>query len=335
MNSISLIIPTYNRIEFLDKILKKVLANKFHALQEIIIVDSKSKDGTHELLNNYKKDSSILIHYENTINSISSKRNKGIEIANSDILIFIDDDCVPQDNFFEHHYDACIKNEYQINCGNIFFSKKDIINSNFIKYRNSRHIPFLNYDNNPKILDFQHIVTMNMSLRKKDLLSKKIYFDESFIGYGMEDNYFGLQAQKAGFKIVTNQAGICHFDYKGIDLHALKLYHTARGGVTQFIKLDKDKVWDLNYSYYLEKDYPHKYYFIKFLMKVVRLLLNFKISYLLLNILKITDKYSFLYFKVIYRYVCAAYYLKGIRDRVVESSNKDKLKDWYAEKPNN
>ena len=54
MNStdkISIIIPCYNEIKFLDTIVKRVLKNKIRNKQ-IIIVDDFSIDGTKELLKN-------------------------------------------------------------------------------------------------------------------------------------------------------------------------------------------------------------------------------------------------------------------------------------------
>ena len=43
---------------------------------------------------------------------------------------------------------------------------------------------------------------MNMSLRKKDLIQNNLFFDEEFLAYGMEDNYFGLEAVKKVLKFI-------------------------------------------------------------------------------------------------------------------------------------
>ena len=333
MNGISLIIPTYNRIEFLDKILRFILLDNYENLNEIIVVDSYSIDGTKQLIENYQSESNTSIRYKNVSNSISIKRNEGIKLAKSDFLIFIDDDCVPTKNFFKYHYEACLNNINQINCGNVYFADQFIKNSNVIKYRNSRHIPFLDIGNGSKNLSFQNIVTMNMSLRKKDILSKNLYFNEGFMGYGMEDNYFGLEAIKLGFQIKTNQASIIHYDFKGISLHAIKLYNTALGGVGHLSKLNQNAVWDLRYSFYLEKDFPHNNFLKKYYTTIIRLLLSFKLSKILIKFLIATDHLSFFYSNVLFKYVGASYYLKGISDRKNINFFKDPPKDWYVEKP--
>ncbi len=330
MNTLSLIVPTYNRVIYLDQILRFVEVSKFKYLREIIVVDSDSNDGTSRLIENYKKNFPIDIIYKNVKNSISIKRNVGIKLSSSDFLIFLDDDCIPQKNFFHYHYEACSRYEKSINCGNIFFEKKSTQNSNFINYRNSRHIPFLNLDGEMKELGFQHIVTMNMSLRKKDLIQNKLLFDEDFVAYGMEDNYFGLEAIKKGFKIYTNQASIIHYDYKGISLHLKKLYLTSKNGVKIFKFKDYDSSFKLSYSYFLEHDYKHKNIIESFFTCIIRNLLFVKVSYLLIIFLNFTDKYSSLYFRFIYRYVSATFYYRGIKDRHDPKKNmKLNISNWY------
>lgn len=333
MHFISLIIPTFNRVTYLDKILRSIINIDPNKLKEIIIVDSYSNDGTFELIKYYQKEYHFQIIYINTINSISEKRNQGIEKSSYDFLVFLDDDCVPSKNFFEHHYKSCLDGEYVINCGNIYFSNESISNSNVIKYRNSRHLPFITNDDNHKELGFQNIVTMNMSLRKSNLLDKNLKFNNSFQGYGMEDNYFGLEAMNKGFKIVSNQASITHYDHNGIGLHTIKLYNTALGGISKFKKLNQNAVWDLNYSFFLESDYPHKNILYKIISQICRLCLNFKIAKLIRTSLIFTDKKSYLYSRTLYRYVCAAFYLKGVVDRKNKVINYENLENWYENRP--
>ena len=81
MHTLSLIVPTYNRIIYLDQILRFVEVSKFKHLREIIIIDSDSSDGTSRLIENYKKNFPIDIIYKNVKNSISIKKtlNKTIQ----------------------------------------------------------------------------------------------------------------------------------------------------------------------------------------------------------------------------------------------------------------
>ena len=59
MNKISIVVPVYNEINTLDKILEKLESTDFCGLEkEIVLVDDKSTDGSceklHELENKYK-----------------------------------------------------------------------------------------------------------------------------------------------------------------------------------------------------------------------------------------------------------------------------------------
>ena len=99
MDSASLIIPTYKRVFYIDRIFRSLLSQDISKLKEVIIVDSDSNDGTKDLIKSYENNKQLTIIYDNVVNSVACKRNRGIEIATSECLIFIDDDCVPLDGF--------------------------------------------------------------------------------------------------------------------------------------------------------------------------------------------------------------------------------------------
>jgi glycosyltransferase involved in cell wall biosynthesis len=88
---ISIIIPCFNEISTIDKILDKVLAqSKFE--KEIIVIDDFSSDGTREYLqNNDKKKIDKLILNEKNFGKGYSLR-KGIEVSAGDIILIQDAD---------------------------------------------------------------------------------------------------------------------------------------------------------------------------------------------------------------------------------------------------
>ena len=92
---ISVIIPTYNRANFLIKTINSIL-NQSVVVDEIIIVDDGSTDNTKEIL------SSLNIKYiyqEN--NGVSSARNRGIVEATYDWIAFCDSDDIWHENKIE------------------------------------------------------------------------------------------------------------------------------------------------------------------------------------------------------------------------------------------
>ena len=330
MNTASLIIPTFNRVMFVDRIIRTLLLQDISKLSEVIILDSDSKDGTKELIELYQNSKQINIIYENVENSVSIKRNRGIEVSTSDCLIFIDDDCIPVSGFIDKHLDSCSKKGMRINCGNVYFDKKLINESNYIEYRNSRHLPYLCSDGENKILDYRTIVTMNMSARKSDLVECDLMFDENFIGYGMEDNEFGYRAESAGFDIVCNDAAIVHIEDKSPIEYASKIYHTARDGVKKVKEVMPAAVNGLSYSFYFEDGYVHKNKFLGVAVKSFRFLFNIRVAKFLLRILLVTDKTKLLYFRPFYMFVFACCYRKGVMDRGKSYERiSDVSEGWY------
>ena len=86
--SISVVIPTFNRLIYLERAIKSVL-NQTISVNEIIIVDDGSDDGTSEFVHsNYPN-----IKYIFQSNSgVSAARNTGIKAASSNWIAFLDSD---------------------------------------------------------------------------------------------------------------------------------------------------------------------------------------------------------------------------------------------------
>ena len=88
---ISIIIPCYNEINTIDKILDKVIAqSKFE--KEIIVIDDFSLDGTREYLQNKGKSKidKLLLNEKNFGKGCSLR--KGVEISDGDIILIQDAD---------------------------------------------------------------------------------------------------------------------------------------------------------------------------------------------------------------------------------------------------
>ena len=99
---ISIIICTYNRMEYLPNCLehlKNQTAKK--EFYEIIIIDNNSSDKTELICKDYiQKNSEINVTYFlEKKPGLSNARNRGIKEAKGDILCFIDDDGFATDNY--------------------------------------------------------------------------------------------------------------------------------------------------------------------------------------------------------------------------------------------
>ena len=98
---LSLIIPTYNCIDYLDETLESVISRPWEDV-ELILVDDGSDDGTAEKLelcrDALKNNTKILICEHR---GVSYARNTGIEASSGEWIAFMDCDDVLKDVFFE------------------------------------------------------------------------------------------------------------------------------------------------------------------------------------------------------------------------------------------
>jgi glycosyltransferase involved in cell wall biosynthesis len=85
---VSVIIPTYNREQYLRKALDSVLAQTYQRF-EIIVVDDGSTDNTRTMLSAYQE-SVRYVYQENQ--GISKARNTGIRNSHGDCIAFLDSD---------------------------------------------------------------------------------------------------------------------------------------------------------------------------------------------------------------------------------------------------
>ena len=89
---LSVIIPTYNRVLFLERALGSVLAQTVLP-GEIIIIDDGSDDSTEQMVKQFKTGSAVKIVYFKQLNrGPASARNRGIEASSSEFLAFLDSD---------------------------------------------------------------------------------------------------------------------------------------------------------------------------------------------------------------------------------------------------
>ena len=74
MNTVSVVIPTYNRINSISRAIDSVL-KQTHPINQIIVVDNNSTDNTSEILKNKYSKIEILVEQKQ---GVSFARNKGI-----------------------------------------------------------------------------------------------------------------------------------------------------------------------------------------------------------------------------------------------------------------
>jgi glycosyltransferase involved in cell wall biosynthesis len=93
---ISIIIPVYQEEKILPFVLKNYnqsLLRKY--LAELIVSDGGSSDNSVEIARNFAH--KVVVHQDSRRQTIAEGRNRGAEIAQGDLLVFINADTVPSD----------------------------------------------------------------------------------------------------------------------------------------------------------------------------------------------------------------------------------------------
>lgn len=102
---LSVVLPTYNRRERLEQVLRSLAAQDLDVPFEVVVVSDGSTDGTNEYLRSGSLPCRVVaVLQENQGPSVA--RNAGVERATSDLIVFIDDDVVASPRLLRSHFDA-------------------------------------------------------------------------------------------------------------------------------------------------------------------------------------------------------------------------------------
>lgn len=127
MSMVSVIIPVYNTKPFVEKCIRSVMRQTHHDL-EILVIDDGSTDGCSECLDLLaEEDRRIQVfHQENA--GVAVARNRGIDAATGEYLVFIDGDDYVGERYIEALYECAEKNQAElVICGLTFVDEKEHI----------------------------------------------------------------------------------------------------------------------------------------------------------------------------------------------------------------
>ncbi len=201
----SIIIPTYNRANFLSKAINSILEQTYQDW-ELIIVDDGSTDNTKELVSQYQ-DERIKYIYQNNAER-SAARNNGIKHATGNIICFMDSDNYYLSERLENLKTSIEKSEYKTA---MFYS--DIIyhysDTDIKKQKKGRHFAFP-IDHDALMTDV--IATPQVFISQEIL--RKYTFNEKFnVGEDME-LWFRI-AEEYPIVYIEEQATVIETEHEG------------------------------------------------------------------------------------------------------------------------
>lgn len=105
---VSVIVPIYQVVGYLDKCMDSILNQSFQNM-ELILIDDGSTDGSSELCDEYaRRDARVkVIHKQN--GGLSSARNAGLDIARGEYIAFVDSDDWVSPDFIQVMHEVCEK----------------------------------------------------------------------------------------------------------------------------------------------------------------------------------------------------------------------------------
>lgn len=95
--TVSIVVCTYNRADHLERCLE-YLEFQTNPNFEVVVINGPSTDGTEMVLRRFEGRIKI---GRNMLRNLSISRNIGIEMADGDLIAFIDDDAIPFDDWVE------------------------------------------------------------------------------------------------------------------------------------------------------------------------------------------------------------------------------------------
>lgn len=210
---ISVIIPTSNRAGLLKKVLGNFVEQTYPPDKfEVIVIDDGSVDNTESIVKNLQNKMPYKLSYIKQRNQgPAAARNKGLNHARSDIVLFIGDDILPSKELIKQHFESHCKTPGVAVLGFTDWSKELKI-TDFMHYIAPNGLQF-RYGSikDPHNCDFRHFYTSNISLSKKWFTDEQ--FDEDFPFATLEDTELAYRLKNKGLKIIFNKNAVsyhCH-----------------------------------------------------------------------------------------------------------------------------
>jgi GT2 family glycosyltransferase len=230
----SVVIPTYNRLDMLLRVLdaleKQVDAPEF----EVIVIDDGSTDDTERVIGARRG-----ITFRTQKNSgPGTARNHGVALAKGKFVVFIGDDTVPEPRFLaEHarvHRDA--DNEPLLAClGYTGWPRSERVTA-FMDYINDYGLQFgYKLIEDGDIVPFNFFYTSNISISTGLLATYP--FDTTFPAAAWEDIELAYRLDQLGLKIRYNARAITrHHHPMSVESFARRQYTAGKSGAIFYRK---------------------------------------------------------------------------------------------------
>ena len=262
MCTLSIVVPVYNVVDYLEECLNSVIAQTYKDW-ELIIVDDGSSDGSSMICDKYANDKIKVLHKQNA--GLSSARNLGLQHAKGQYIAFIDSDDVILPNYFQTLISLAGKHNADIVCSIISIYGKVPDNCHTVE-------EVLNTNEAMKQLIIQNKYNHGVCVKLfKREIAKQVDFK---FGYTSEDVLYSYETFKIASKIVfTSYSGYLYrIRENSITTHPFTQRNFDLFKIMLLIKKDIKMSFPRHYSIFKDKLFYCKLYYIKTVIE----LKNFK-----------------------------------------------------------
>ena len=205
---VSVVISAHNELKNLEKLIPAIMKQEYPAF-ELLVIDDRSKDGTHEYLKDLNKQYSNLrfITLEQTPPHITAKKyalTMGVKNAKNDLLVFTDADCMPASpQWLSEMAQVFRKEEVKIALGFSQYEKEKGFLNSFIRYE-TVHTGLMYLG--AALAGSPYMgVGRNMGYRKSFFLEKKGFIKHRTLTGGDDDLFVNQNGNKKNVAVVYGE----------------------------------------------------------------------------------------------------------------------------------
>lgn len=115
MEKVSVIVPVYNVEAYINRTLESICGQTYRNLEILLIDDGSSDESLACCMKWAEKDNRIRVYHQENI-GVSMTRNRGLEQATGDYIMFMDADDIIEKNMIEALHTVLIENDADVAC---------------------------------------------------------------------------------------------------------------------------------------------------------------------------------------------------------------------------
>jgi glycosyltransferase involved in cell wall biosynthesis len=234
MTYFSVVIPTYNRLDMLLRVLDALERQTDAPPFEVIVINDGSKDDTERVVSRRPN-----IVFRSQVNAGPGRaRNHGVSLAKGQFIVFIGDDTVPEPRFLAEH--ARVHRESNDDplvavLGYTGWPHGERVTA-FMDYINDYGLQFgYKLIRDGEVVPYNFFYTSNISIDREVLAAHP--FDTTFPSAAWEDIELAYRLDARGLKIHYNARAVTrHYHPMNVDSFARRQYTVGKSGAIFFKK---------------------------------------------------------------------------------------------------